>query len=87
MQDPTYTLHVYKMCRCLPLQSILSTLCTHLVGVGLGIRFMKSGSVGVADVAVVSLVARFTLDYIIISLQFETFTTFDIKRLGVFRSS
>ena len=69
MQDPTYTLHVYKICRCLPLQSILSTLCPHLVGVGLGIRFMKSGSVGVADdVAVVSLVARFTLDYIIISL-------------------
>ena len=54
---------------------------------GLGIRFMKSGSVGVADVAVVSLVARFTFDYIIISLQFEIFTTFDIKRLGVFRSS
>ena len=69
MLDPTYTLHVYKICRCLPLQSILSTLCPHLVGVGLGIRFMKSGSVGVADdVAVVSLVARFTLDYIIISL-------------------
>ena len=56
------------MCRCLPLQSILSILCPHLVGVGLGIRFMKSGSVGVADVAVVSLVARFTLDYIISSL-------------------
>lgn len=69
MLDPTYTLHVYKICRCLPLQSILSTLCPHLVGVGLGIRFMKSGSVGVADdVAVVSLVARFTLDYIISSL-------------------
>ena len=69
MLDPTYILHVYKICRCLPLQSILSTLCPHLVGVGLGIRFMKSGSVGVADdVAVVSLVARFTLDYIIISL-------------------
>ena len=48
---------------------------------------MKSGSVGVADVAVVSLVARFTLDYIIISLQFETNITFDIKRFGVFRSS
>ena len=63
MLDPTYTLHVYKICRCLPLQSILSTVCPHLVGVGLGIRFMKSGSVGVAGVAVVSLVARFTLDH------------------------